>query len=107
MILAMRDPRAGVHECHGLVVVLELERLLDHAVLVFPTGQTLEHVPDLSWRHRCHPGLAGLALLPCQSFRYLAHGCYLKVKRETHSTRRTRRKTRRYTKENQKRKNAG
>src|SRR6185295_19719108 len=73
MVFAMRNPRSGIRESHGLVVILELERLLHQSVLVLPACQAFQHVADLHIRHWCHTAFAGFAFLPDQPFRYLAH----------------------------------
>src|SRR6185503_13050236 len=43
VILAVRDPRGGVHEGHGLEVVLEFVRLGDGLAIEGPALQPLEH----------------------------------------------------------------
>src|SRR5688572_12270246 len=42
VVLAVRDPRRGVHEGHGLEVVPELEGLGDHAAFLRPAGKALQ-----------------------------------------------------------------
>src|SRR5690242_20734980 len=59
VVLAMRDPRGGVHEGHGLEVVLEFVRLGDHAVgLEGPALQALQHRAGLLGRERGHIAFA-------------------------------------------------
>src|SRR5690348_16178176 len=73
VVLAMGDPRRGVHERHGLEVVPELVRLRDRAVGERPALEALQQGPDLLRREGSDAALAGLALLA----RELVHGAFV------------------------------
>src|SRR5690606_7185420 len=70
VVLAVRDPRRGVHEGHGLEVVAETVGLGDRPALERPAVEALEQRARLVGRERGHAALAGLALLAGE----LVHG---------------------------------
>lgn len=63
MVFAMRQPRYGVNERYGLIIVLEFEGLADEMVVLHPAIELMNQFVDLILRQRRHTALAGLALL--------------------------------------------
>ncbi len=69
VVLAMRDPGRGVHEGHGLVIVLEFVGLADDAAFALPARQRRQHGGGFGVGQRRHAAFAGLAL----AFRQVAN----------------------------------
>src|SRR5712692_6537280 len=63
VVLAVRHPRRGVHERHGLVVVREAVRLRDRLAVERPALEALQHRTHLLGCERCHAAFARLAFL--------------------------------------------
>src|SRR5689334_1294625 len=63
MILAVADPRGGVHECRGFVVILEIERTAEFTAGDLPAGDLLEQIADGGWFKFANAAFAGLAPL--------------------------------------------
>src|SRR5258708_9428150 len=66
VVFAVGDPRGGIHERHGLEVVLELVGPGDHAGVERPSREPLQQGPDLVGAERRHAALARFAFLARQ-----------------------------------------
>src|SRR5258708_16495432 len=66
VVFAVGDPRGGIHERHGLEVVLELVGPGDHAGVERPAREPLQQGPDLVGAERRHAALARFAFLARQ-----------------------------------------
>src|SRR5688572_32123394 len=72
MVFAVRNPRRGIDEGHGLVIILEFVRLGDNTAPEFPAFELREQLIDLVRGERRYSAFAWLAGLAGQIRR--AHG---------------------------------
>ena len=75
MILAMRNPRHGIHECHGLIIVFEGVGFADVFVLQLPAIQLPQEGIRLSAGKRRYAAFAWFALPGCQIAYGSIHAC--------------------------------